>query len=175
MIMGEEKSLTIDRSTISIDGKISKKAKKLCEDKNQKFSNYIQSLIERDLSGETAPPTADSETPVTDLYKTFFAAMAPAIEKWCTEREIDQKALLSDVLVKLSNMARLNLDPSTLVMQSHAEPVRQPSDQPPAKKRAKREIPYVPPIVSEELQEQWKAAQDNARKQDAAKAAKTKA
>lgn len=73
MIMNEKKSVTVERTTISIDEKISKQAKEYAKANNLKFSNYIQKLILHDLSNEAASAPADAIAPdivmrlITDL------------------------------------------------------------------------------------------------------------
>ncbi|GHC01925.1 hypothetical protein [Cerasicoccus arenae] len=60
--MAGEKSTTIERTTISIDGKIYQGAKAKAETAGLKFSNYVERLIDADLEGSLSLSAIDEKT-----------------------------------------------------------------------------------------------------------------
>jgi hypothetical protein len=75
--MGElKKSATVERTTISLDVEIFRKAKHKADTKGLKFSNYLASLVAKDVAGEVVvadDPT--SSTVVVDLARVLVGEL----------------------------------------------------------------------------------------------------
>ena len=99
MIMNEKKSVTVERTTISIDEKISKKAKEYAKANNLKFSNYIQKLILYDLSNEAASAPADAiASDVISRLVTDLCGKLTVAEFGHLYKDLNQPLYLKEIL-----------------------------------------------------------------------------
>jgi hypothetical protein len=67
-----KKSATVERTTISLDAEIFKKAKRKSESKGLKFSNYLAGLVSKDVADEVvAVDDPMSSTVIVDLARVL--------------------------------------------------------------------------------------------------------